>query len=297
MSRTFLALAVLIALPLCVAAQEKITIKPSRDVKGDISNIMREEKNEESIRLIGPDGKDIQKKTNTVVVTSTFREEILEKTAGQRATKLLRTYDKAEVKMGDNVTPFAYAGKKLLIEKGADGYSFMVDGKALEPKDQGTLPRDFDPKRPSEEESEKIFLPGKPVAAGETWNVDAKTVLHSMSGKEQATKAFDIDKAKAVGKLSKTYKKNGALFGVIEFELTSPLKELRPGLPCKEGATLTLKMNVDACIDGTQSGGQAKTSTIMRGTAVISKDDKPTGATLEFDITNTVTSSGTPVKK
>src|SRR5205085_6949183 len=104
-------MAIMIALPLCVAAQDKITIKPSRDVKGDISNITREEKNEELARALGPDGKVIEKITRTVIVTATFREEILEKTAGQRATKLLRVYDKAEVKISDKTKTVAYPGK------------------------------------------------------------------------------------------------------------------------------------------------------------------------------------------
>jgi hypothetical protein len=287
----------LFLLPLGLTAQEKHTIKPSRDKKGDLTNITREEKVEESVRVIGPDGKEIQKKAQTILITATFREEILEKAVGQRPTKLSRTYDKAEAKLGDMTQSFAYAGKTVLIEKSGDAYNFSIDGKNLEGKDAGTLPKDFDPKRPSEEESEKLFLPGKPVAEGEAWTVDAKALLTSLSGKEQAVKTFDLDKAKAGGKLVKVYKKDGAKYGVIDFEVNTPIKEFAGRFPCKEGATMTIKMNIDVCIDGTVSGGKTKTVNILRGKADITKDDKPTGAVLEFDITNTVTGTGTPAKK
>lgn len=279
-------------------AQEKYTIKPRNDQQGDKTTIVREEKADESIRLLGPDGKEVQKKAQTSILSTSFREEILEKAAGQRATKLIRAYDKAELKIGDKSEDLAYKGKTVLIEKSGEGFKFSIDGKTLEGRDQGTLPKDFDPKRPSEEESEKLFLPNQPVAVGETWQIDAKALLTRMAGgKEEAQKNFDLDKAKASGTLTKAYKKGTAQYGVIEFEVSVPMKIFGGRFPCKDGATLSMKITGDLCIDGTVNGGQSKSVTTVKGTADILKEDKPTGALLEFNVVSTTTSSGTPIAK
>jgi hypothetical protein len=298
MHRNGLSVCVVLALVGSASAQEKFTVKPRNDQQGDITNIVREEKAEESIRLLSPDGKEVQKKSQTSTLSTSFREEILAKVAGERATKLTRTYTKAELKIGENSEDLAYKGKTVLIEKSGAAYKFSVEGKALEGRDQGTLPKDFDAKKPSEEESEKLFLPNKPVAEGETWTIDAKELLIRMAGnKEEAQKTFDVEKAKASGTLTKAYKKGTAQFGVIEFNVSVPMKLFSGRFPCKDGATLSIKITGDLCIDGSISGGQSKTVTTVKGTADILKEDKPSGAVLEFNVVSTTTSTGTPVTK
>lgn len=278
-------------------AQEKHTIKPRHDAKGDRSDIVREEKVEENLRVVGGDGKELQKKSQTILLTASFTEEIVAKEANQRPSEVKRTYGKAEIKIGDRAEPFAYSEKTVLIQKMGDAFKFTIDGKALEGRDAGTLTKDFDPKRPSEEDSEKMFLPGKPVAEGESWTVDAKNVLETTSGKEAANKAFDLAKAKGSGKLLKVFKKDGAQYGTIEFNVSVPMKEFNGRFPCKEGALLTFQLTGDVCIDGTRSGGTSKTVSTMKGKAEVLKENQPTGVLLEFDIVNTVSTRGTPVKK
>jgi hypothetical protein len=67
-----------------------------------------------------------QPKDEDMSMSSTFKEEILEKEPGKRASKLKRTYQKAELtKKGNKIVP-SFLGKEVLIDRSDAGTKFTM---------------------------------------------------------------------------------------------------------------------------------------------------------------------------
>ncbi len=148
------------------------------------------------------------------------------------------------------------AGKTVLIEKKDGKFTFRyegggdVTGAAL-----AKLHSEFNDPDPS---PDKLLLPRKAVAVGETWTIE--TDIFKKGLKPDAAKVFDLDKVKATGKLLKAYKKNGAQFAVMEITLELPLREnseIAKGYVVLGGKAI-LKGTMDACVDGTSFARSGK---------------------------------------
>lgn len=187
-----------------------------------------------------------------------YAEEVVERPAGaRRPTKLVRTYETAERTTDGKTEKLPYDGKKVTIELKGKKYAFTVDGEDIPPADAEDLEREFN--RESEGATRhQDFMPKKPVALNEVWAVDTDIVVKSFEA--QAPFRLDKDTTKVTGKLTKVYDKGGTRFGTIELVMTLPVTALKqPGkdLGLKPGSTITAKLDLDVCIDGTKEDGTA----------------------------------------
>lgn len=297
MIRIRLALIGALIAPALLCAQEKFTIKLKHAAKGDVTLHARETTKIEAITVTGPDGNVLQEKKQTAVEVNKYTEEIIEKLAGQRATKAKRTYSEATKKIDDSSAKLAYDDKTVLIEKKGDKYEFTIDGKELTDEEAGELKQSFDPKKPADEDMDKLLLPSKPVGVGESWEIDGKNLTKLFGEEEKTAKTLALDKTKGSGKLVKAYKKDGRQFGVLEYSIEVPVKALEGEHPCRDGAKLVMTVNVDGCIDGTAEADSGTFTMKISGTADHVQDGQKSGIVIKFDV-NTVDKGTTrPVKK
>ncbi len=298
MIRNLAVVAVAIFVPALLIAQEKYTIKMRHGAQGDIATRTQESNKQESVTVTGPDGNVLQKKNANIIEKYKYTEEILAKAKGQRPTKVQRTYTEATKKAGEDTDKHKFHGQKVLIEKKGDEFRFTIDdGKELNTEEAGHLTQAFSGKKPSDAEMDKLLLPGKPVAEGETWKIDSKTFAKLLGEDEKVAKMFDLDKATATGKLVKAYKKDGKQFGVMEYVIELPMTKLEGTIPCKAGSKMAMKIVIDGCIDGTIDSGTSTFTTKVNGSAEPIQDDKPTGVIIKFDISGDEKSTSSPVKK
>jgi hypothetical protein len=173
--------------------------------------------------------------------------------ADSKPLKLKRTYEKYASKKAGKDEPNPPLNTAILIEKKGDKYEFTADGKPLG-EFAKTLDNEFNkPEGPKT----KDMLPGKPVKPGETWKIDAAKIAKALNERDKVP--IDAEKTTMTGKLVKTYKKDGRLFGVMEFTLAGAFKEdTQDKVTIKAGSTLAITFTVDACIDGTDPASTMK---------------------------------------
>ncbi len=249
-------LAGLLAAP--VAAQEKYTIKIRKDAKGDVVKVTEtdSEKGKMKITVMGMD----MPKDEDKGMSAAFTEKIIEKEAGKRATKIERTYTKAELtRDGSRITP-SFVGKTVVVERTDKAYKFTVDGKELSGDDAKFLTEEFkDKKKDDDSDLEHLLLPKEAVAVNGTWKPDVAAVVKEMMKDAEAPLSVDAAKAMATGKLLKAYKQDGKQYGIIEIEMTLPLKEIGAGamkIAMEAGSNIKLTFRFDGCIDGSSNSGK-----------------------------------------
>jgi len=243
------ALVVVLAATLSVQAQQKHTIKLKKSAQGDSAVVEKIEAETNTTKLTDKDNKEqdfSQPKKETKVV---YRETILEKKADARiGTKVKRHYEVATVTTGGKTTTLPYQGKTVLIEKKEGDYHFTIEGgDELKKEDAALLRKEFNKKKESEPDLEKVMLPKGPIAVGETWQMDKDAIAKEI---RSSGEPLEIDESgiKGTGKLLKVYEKDGRQFGVMRMELTFPIKSVK-GLDIEKGAA-TASGDMDVCIDG-----------------------------------------------
>jgi hypothetical protein len=243
---------------------DSYTIKIKKSAQGDISKQEKQETDLSSFKLEGPDGKVLQDKKEERSVTQAYKETILAKEKGKKATKLRREYTRAAVKTGDKETTLPYEGKTVLIEKKEGKYHFTLeDGKELTGKDAELLNRSFNKggDDSEDEDMQKAFLPNKPVKQGDAWKIDAEAMTKAFEKGTSQPLPVDKEKAKGEGKLLRAYKKGDREYGDIDIDLDIPLKGDFPlgkgqTAPIQSGSKMTMKVQLkNVCIDGTTSDG------------------------------------------
>ena len=254
------------AAPLRTEDAYSITVKKAG--QGDVTKQDKRETETSSVKVEGPDGKALQDQKQERTVTEAYKESILAKEKGKKATKLRREYSKAVVKVGKNETTLPYQGKTVLIEKKDGKYHFQIEGgDELTGKDAELLSKSFSAGGEDDvsEELDKIFLPQKPVKVDETWKIEPDALVKAFS--KDPKQPFPVDKSKVAGtgKLVRAYKKDGKQYGVLDVKVDLPLKgdfPLVPGqsAPIQAGSKMTLHVEVDACIDGSCSDAVADTT-------------------------------------
>jgi hypothetical protein len=234
------------------AADEAVTIKIKKTAKGDVVTETKTEDVDTTIQasLNGMKQTIDQGGSSKMAYT----EEVLEKgEKDKKATKLKRTYQTFDVTKAGKKLDLKMEGKTVLIEKGKEKYTFSQDGGEVAKEVAELLDKEFNKK--DEDEMEDLMLPKKAVKAGDTWEVDAK----SLSKVFEDEMTVDAAKAKVSGKLVKLYDKDKAKWGVIEFTLDLPVTAVTVGPDTKADATAGSKLKVtltlDACVDGTVYGG------------------------------------------
>jgi hypothetical protein len=270
------------------AADEAVTLKIKKVAKGDVVTETKTEDVDTTIQASANGMKQtIDQGGSSKVV---YTDEILEKgEKDKKATKVKRTYETFEMTKAGKKLDVDMAGKTVLIEKGKEKYTFSVDGKAVTGEAADMLDKEFNKK--DEDEMEDLMLPKKAVKAGDTWDVDVKS-LSKMFG-EQMT--VDEDKAKVTGKLVKLYDKDKAKWGVLEFTIDMPVKSVTVGPDTQADATagskLKITLTLDACVDGTVYGGTSTAK--IEGEVGM----KANGADISITTSGTIESKGGMAKK
>jgi hypothetical protein len=287
MVRRSLALAVALLVPLALPADEKVTIKVSKDeMKGDRQHVTRTETAVNTSTIKGTDGAVLQDQKRVDEKQLTYDETILEKVAGKRPSHLSRRYEAVTVKVNGKAEDTGLAGKTVVVERKDGKHQFKLDDGTLSPAATRLLAADF--KDGSDEESmfEKNMLPKVPVAVGETWKCDMPDLVKDFT-KATGSK-IDADRATGSGKLLKVYDKDGKKFGTLEVIVELPVTELKggagPALKMDAGSRFKVTIHYDGCIDGSRTEGTIKFGMDLNGTAKI---DRPDGTTLSAAIGST----------
>jgi hypothetical protein len=186
-----------------------------------------------------------------------YVEEILERKAGEQATRARRVYKTAERTENGKKLTEVFQNKTVLIDKQPGGYRFRIEGGGpITGPDAKHLERSFndDPHTSNQE-----MLPDRPVKLNETWSIDKEVIAREFAGDRHAF-TVDLEKTTATGKLTRVYRKGGQQFGVIQLRLNLPVKDLKfqSGAKLKPGARMTADLTLDTCIDGSVSDNEAK---------------------------------------
>jgi hypothetical protein len=250
-----------------VRVDDAYNIKLKKSGKGEVSHHKKNSTEIANFKVENGDGKVVNEKKEKKIVIEEYKETLVEKEKGKRATKIRREYSKATTKTGDKETTLPYDGKTLLIEKKGDKYHFTIeDGAELTGKDAADLDRSFNKEsKDNEEDLEKAFLPKKAVKVNETWKVDTDELIKALDKDTKSPFPVDKSKASGTGKLLRAYKKDGRQFGVFDIQIDMPLKGEFPlgkdqGAPVQEGSKMTMRFKGDACIDGSSSDSEGEMS-------------------------------------
>lgn len=255
-------------------AQEKFTIKLKKDAKGDVIKNIRKQTDtgKSSAEIMGK----AQSKDEERIRSSTYTEVIIDKTSGNRASKLERVYEKAELTNdGKKITP-GFLGKTVLIERTGASYKFTVDGKELTGDDAAYLSDEFSSKQSEKDDAaiERLFIPKQAVAVNEAWKLDLAGISKELG--EEAKMTFDLAKSTGSGKLTKAYQKDGKQFGVIEIEMDLVLTKIGEGdraLQMDAGSRMKANLRLDACIDGSLNQGSMESTMEMKMSGALKGPD------------------------
>ena len=263
-----------------VGASEKYSIKIKREAKGEISQASDRMTESSKIAYIVMGA--VQPMDQCTIRTSKFREEVLEKEPGKRATRIRRIYQKAELHKNGQKTVPGFLGKEVLIERTADGYKFGVDGKAPTGDDAAFLTDEFkDKKSDDETKLEKVLFPKAPVAVNETWKPDLAEIAKEIGLSDAMT--IDLARSSARGKLSKAYQKGGKQYGVINIDLNLAVNKFGAGGNAAEldkGSKIKMNIQFDGCIDGSSISGVMKLTMEMYMSGAVKSPD---GAEVKID--------------
>jgi hypothetical protein len=234
------------------AAQE-YAVKIKQPGLGDKSRVTSISKEQSEFKLLDDGGNVLFEAKETKSKKFIFTQVGLERAGtGDELVRVKRYYEHAERKVKDERHTFPFQGKTVLIEKKSGQFQFEIEGEeAIEGKDAHELNEEFN-KGGLRKLMTEHFLPRKLVKVNEKWTYDVAPLAAAFMGDGKV----EIDAAKATGsgKLSKDYQKNGKHFGVIELTMEFPVTQFTGDDGTKratKNSKLVLKLEVDACIDGT----------------------------------------------
>jgi hypothetical protein len=230
----------------------KYDIKLKDPVEGESELVETSEVEEMKSTVVDQDGK-VLKDTGPRETQKKFayRETLLERGDKGKAFRMTRVYSTAEVSGGVVTTILPYQGKTVLIEGNGGKYTFRIEGGGeLTGKDAELLDKEFNGKKRDEPVAGQLFLPARPIAVGEVWEIDTAALLKRVKLPRHTP---DASKAQASGKLLSASKKSGRQYGVIRVDIVLPLKTFK-GLDREvefsAGAKMTLGSTLEGCIDG-----------------------------------------------
>jgi hypothetical protein len=250
----------LLLAPAAGVAQETYSIKLKEQGPGERALIEKSETTTAVTKAVDGKQKELTNETQKTSQTSVFQETILEREAKKRATKLSRTYEKAQVTKAGKTTDLAYQGKTVMIEKKEGKYRFTYEGgKELTKEEAQDLDQEFNRRSNDDVNFEKLLLPGRPVKVNETWKIDMGPVTKEFGADAQME--LDAAKATGTGTLKKVYKKDGRQYGEMVLKLEMPIKSVGSGpkkIVAQDGSKGVLEFTMDVCIDGSEASGVLK---------------------------------------
>src|SRR5262249_33006015 len=219
MSRGALAAALLFAG--AARGQEAYPVKVKEAGPGDVRQCDVRHSTQTSTKLVGTTGTVLDEQSTSNALHAVYRETVLARDAGDRLpARLRREYQKAVAWAGGKPEELPYQGKAVLVEKGAGGYRFRVEGgAALAGAAARELEREFN--RGDRLDLQRLLLPAAPVRVGEEWKIDMAPVARDWQGKTSLE--VDVVRSSGSGRLTRVYRQDGRLFGVMAFRLEMPV--------------------------------------------------------------------------
>jgi hypothetical protein len=269
-------LAALLATAWPAHAQEKYKIAFKQPVKGQTYQNRDVDEEEMQADLVDQDGKplkelDRSKKASTFA----YRSSVLEHAPGARwVAKQQVTYDKAEETSGGKTTALPLQGLTVLVERKGEDYHFTdAKGGALTEAVRKALEKRFPSSRKDDDfDADRAMLPGRPVAVGESWEVDPAPFVKDFNTRAKTGPRITATGMKVTGKLTKVYKKDGRQFGVLEFELVMPIAAYetpdKMKLDVTKESRITVKAHTDRCIDGTRDEESSQVTSHLNMTVI-----------------------------
>lgn len=246
----------LAALALAVSAQAQtytLKIKSYPD-EGKVIETKEVDKITSSTTATDEAGKVLQDRKEGMTKEIAATMKVL-KAGDPKPAKYVREFSRAVVITGEKEQKLPYSGRTINYEKKDDKYALTAEG---DPKlGDRELAELIAKANQTADDVEKVLLPEKAVAEGDTWQVDPKKVVKALGDGGEPI----MDKVKATGKLTKVYKKGDQQWGVIEVPIEIPFKSLKqaPNVKVNE-ALLKLTMTLDVPIDGSSTEGSLKAS-------------------------------------
>ncbi len=254
--------AALLCLILAAAAHAEtfsISVK-TYPAKGKSFTVASRDRIETNIVFKDTSGKETGKDDSESVQSEEYTQETLE-VKETRLGKFKREYGKASVISGGKTRDLAFANKTVTFtvnDKGGCAHDLKADKLG-----------DGEKRKLADADSDGLemvakLLPGKPVAAGDTWKIDGKQI----AGVSRAF-AVDPDKSKGVGKLVAVTKKGDKLFGTLHFQLELETKDSGDGK-----AQGTFELKVETPIDGSGTEAKITIRTSLKMEASVKEDGK-----------------------
>jgi len=252
-------------------AQDAVTIKTKTTSEGESVLISKNSTATSKIKITDGKGNVVVDLTTVEGEKADFKETILKREGAKTPTKLEREYTKAEKSKDANTIDLELAGKTVVIEKKGDKYDFAFKGgAAVTGQALFALGKEFAKKSDSAAEIEKLVLPKNAVKPGDSWKLEMGPIVKELAKGGEGEVALDATGATGSGTLTKSYKKDGKLFGVMQFKLDVPVNTIGKGqglMKFEAGAKLVMDLNLDVCIDGTAEGGAMKMKLVLAGNA------------------------------
>jgi hypothetical protein len=245
--RVGLGAVLVLAVAASAAGQDAVTLKVARPKDGDRVKVTKSEKTKSTTTFAA--GGKTQAKDDVLTRTVVYVDEVVTADPkGGKPTKLRRTYEKYDVTKGGKADAGPPLNTPILIEKKGDKYEFTAD-KPLDPGFAAALSADFN--RPGGSSRDEDLLPDNPVRPGDTWKVDGKKIVAAIGS--DGGLVIDEQASSLTGRLVKTYRKDGKLFGVMEYAGEIVIKSLgeKASLRVKAGSKMGMKLTREACVDGT----------------------------------------------
>jgi hypothetical protein len=267
--RQLLAILALCGIPALLCAEETYTIKLKKSAEGDVTSVVKDEKIVS--KIVGKQGGDtVLDEVNSGSEHFKFKEKVLAADKQGHAIKLRREYERAQKTKDDATDDYFFHGKTIIIEKKADEskFTFAVEGRdEITGDDAAPLDKEFNEKD-SEIDEDEILLPGKPVELMEAWPIKRADELFKEMVEKEEDVVLDLKNAKGTGKLTKVYKKDDMQFGIVEYQLTVPVKAIGTKdikFKMNQGSLFTFTILMDTCIDGQCGSGVVKSTFGMKG--------------------------------
>jgi hypothetical protein len=259
MSRTLFAIVVVLATTLPSPADDTYTIQWYNWKEGDVLKVTTTVKSIQSMKYDSGRRKvtDEQEQDHEV----SYTEEILSKLAdAPRIAKFRRTYHTwSDTGVDGEKTVHPLVGKTVEVDRTGKKQVITVGGKPPTDDLAEALETEFAAEESLEDAANQ--LPAKPVKVGDTWPLDKKTALAEV--KKVIFKGMELNEEKGTytGKLVMAEKKNGAVYGTIEFTHMVPVKKYPVNddmtVDVEAGSVVTMKETLTKRLDGSEPGSKS----------------------------------------
>jgi hypothetical protein len=234
------------------AGQEAVQIRLPKHAAGDRVRVTVDSTQTavQTTRVFGQESDTTVKK----VFKATFVDEfVVPIDAEGTREKLVRTYEKYEASLDGKAQPAPPLNTAITIEKKAGKYSYTVEDKPLSDAVVAVLESEFTRRQGMRGDN---VAPAKAVKPGETWNLNPVDVFKGYGGEGRVPLA--LNKGTMTAKLLKAEKRDGRVFGAVEFAAELPVKDFGAdkGYKLKPGTVLVYTETIETALDGAPAPGK-----------------------------------------